>query len=31
MRGLEKAYNNIIKDVERYYSEEEKVKEQKKS
>lgn len=26
MRGLEKAYNTIMKDVERYYSEEEKVK-----
>ena len=26
MRGLEKAYNTIMKDVERYYSEEEKLK-----
>lgn len=26
MRGLEKAYNTIMKDVERYYSEEEKFK-----
>lgn len=26
MRDLEKAYNSIMKDVERYYSEEEKVK-----
>lgn len=30
MRGMKNAYNNIMKDVEKYYSEEEKTKRARK-